>query len=180
MFCINSTTRCELITMFNVHSSAWVISCTRKRAVTAATRLGLNGARDLSHEISRGYRLSRFARYGTEFPARIISSDQLLNDTQRPFSVPLFFSSDLIITTSPIAGTPPPVPVLARCFSRRSRKYSLDHRRHIASSHFSKGFARLRMSALSMRCGSNSGSKLLFKNSRELGVISGNCTSFPR
>ena len=89
---------------------------------------------------------------------------------------PLFLSSVLMITTSPTAGVSP-APHCARCLLRRLRRYSLVHRLHTASLHFSKCFARFRRSAVSMWCGCNSGSKLLFKNNIAFSVIRGICTS---
>ena len=89
---------------------------------------------------------------------------------------PQFLSSVLMITTSPTAGVSPPAPYCARCLLRRLRKYSLVHRLHTASLHFSKCFARFRRSAVSMWCGCNSGSKLLFKNNIAFSVRRGICT----
>ena len=141
----------------------------------AASRLGLNDAASgfictgagnccLSHESSRGYRcwIGRSIR---DFPARSLAplrtrSFPVISSSTMPSGhFPLFLSSVLIITTSPIEGIPPPVPALARCLSRRLRMYSVHHRRHIDSLHLSRCFARLRRSAVSTRCGCNSGSR---------------------
>lgn len=89
---------------------------------------------------------------------------------------PLFLSSVLMITTSPPAGVSPPAPYCARSLLRRLRKYSLVHRLHTASLHFSKCFACFRRSAVSMWCGCNSGCKLLFKNNIAFSVRRGICT----
>lgn len=105
----------------------------------------------------------------------IISNDQILDDSQRP--LPSVFVSVLMITTSPKAGVSLPAPHCARCLSRRLRRYSLVHRLHTASLHFSKCFAHFRRSVVSMWCGCNSGSKLLFKNNIAFSVRRGICTS---
>ena len=169
--------------------------CTRKRAATDASLLGLKGGVCGSIAAGRGCCLSRQSSKGyncstahsmRDFPDRstaplITPSVSTMRLSTIPNgNLPLLLSSVCNVTTSPTADAFPWLVYWVRSLSRRARKYSLDQRRHTASLHMSRCFYCFRLSAASIRCGCNSGRTLLFMNNMELGVRTGNCGSSSR
>ena len=157
--------------------------CTRKRAATDSSLLGLKGgtcgfiaaARGccLSHKSSKGYncwtaRSTRDFPDGSTAPLTTPSVSTMRFSTIPKGHLPLFLSSVCNTTTSPTAGAFPWLVFWVRSLSRRPLRYSLDQRRHTASLHMSRCFARFRLSAASIRCGCNSDRTLLFMNNMEL------------
>ena len=150
--------------------------CTRKRAATDASLLGLKGgtcgfiaaARGccLSHKSSKGYncwtaRSTRDVPDHSTAPLTTPSVSTLRFSTIPNGHLTLFLSSACKMTTSPTAGAFPWLVFWVRSLSRRPLRYSLDQRRHTASLHMSRCFDRLRLQAASIRCGCNSGRTLL-------------------
>ena len=122
--------------------------CTRKRAATDSSLLGLKGGTCgfiaagrgccLSHKSSKGCNCwtARSTRDGTGDGSTALlttpSVSTMRFSTIPKGHLPLFLSSVCNMTTSPTAGAFPWLVFWVRSLSRRARRYSLDQRRHTA------------------------------------------------
>ena len=134
--------------------------CKRKRAATDASLLGLKGGTCgfiaagrgccLSHKSSKGYSCwtTRWTRDFPDHSTAPLTTPSV--STLRFSTIPnghltLFLSSACNMTTSPTAGAFPWLVFWVGSLSRRACRYSLDQRRHTASLHMRRCFARFRL-----------------------------------
>ena len=133
---------CSISAIWRILLSACKAACLLGRNTGASALRTLKGVPAIdSEESSRGYRcctgLSRKFLPDRTFTALTTPSLPGYSSLTIPSGhLPLFFSSDLIITTSPTAKVQDFPECLRLCFSLRLRRYSFDHRFQIASLHW--------------------------------------------